>query len=318
MTSKDDTLPQAFIWKRLHSIAGFWLVIYLILHLLTNSQAGLFIGDDGKGFIHGVNSIHELPYLPIIEIAILAIPILIHMVWGIKYLRTGESNSMGAVDGKVPYLPEYPRNRAYTWQRITSWLLVVGIIAHVIHMRVIEYPLSVERGPEHAYMVRVSSDGGLYTLAERIGVTLYNQEQINALTKEIATSDPPANNQEGISSALLEQAQKQEENWLATLQKRPLQEKEVMAVANNFGAVELLMLRDTFKMPIMLVLYTLLVLASCYHAFNGLWTFMVSWGVTLTERSRRLMRLVSNILMVIVAAMGLSAIWLTYWINLKQ
>lgn len=287
-----QTLPEAFVWRRLHSLTGLWLVVFLIGHLLTNSQAALFFGDDGGGFIHSVNSIHELPYLPLIEILVLGVPIAIHTVWGIKRVRSAEYNSFGS-DGAKPLL-KYPRNRAFTWQRITSWLLVVGIIAHIIHMRFVEYPLTAEKGAEHAYMVRVSSDEGLHTLAKRLDVKLYNQSQIEEL--------------------------KRSENhpWMQALTYRPLKENEVMAVADNFGTAELLMVRDTFKMPVMIVLYTLLVLATCFHAFNGLWTVMITWGVSLSQYSQRWMRRLTTGLMILVGFLGLSAVWLTYWINLKH
>ena len=136
-----------------------------------------------------MNSIHELPYLPLIELAILAVPILIHGIWGIVYLRQAKYNSFGSGVGAVPYLPEYPRNRAYTWQRITSWLLLVGIIAHVVHMRFVEYPLSAVRGIgkngiEHSYLVRITEDNGLYTLSKRLGVELYDAASIQALAKK--------------------------------------------------------------------------------------------------------------------------------------
>lgn len=36
-------LPSAFIWRRAHSLTGLWLVLFLIEHLLTNSQAALFL-----------------------------------------------------------------------------------------------------------------------------------------------------------------------------------------------------------------------------------------------------------------------------------
>ena len=91
-----------------------------------------------------------------------------------------------------------------------------------------------------------------------------------------------------------------------------------MTVANSFGLAELLIVRETFKMPIMLALYTIFVLSACFHAFNGLWTFMISWGVTLTALSQVIMRRIAYALMAIVAFLGLAAIWGTYWINLKQ
>lgn len=307
--------PQAFLWRRLHSFTGLWLTGYIIIHLFTNSQAALLLGDDGSGFVHAVNSIHNTPFLPVVEILILGIPILIHTIWGIKYLRTASYNSFGNT-GHTPYLPEYPRNHAYTWQRITSWLLVVGIIAHVIHMRVIEYPASAVRGQDHSYMTRVTQDEGLYTVAARLGVRLYTKDEIQTLESQAPTLPKTApTTPQGF---IHEQTIRQELGWLEAMKKRPLKEGELIAVSNNFGTAELLMLRDTFKMPLMLVLYTLLVLATCYHAFNGLWTFMITWGVTLTQRAQYLMRLLSITLMIVVGGLGLSAVWLTYWINLKS
>lgn len=283
----EQALPRPFVWRRLHSLMGFWLTLYLIMHLFTNSQAALFFGDDGKGFIQAVNEIHKMPYLPLIEIAVLGLPIFIHMLWGLHYLFTASPNSYGNT-GKTPYLPEYPRNHAYTWQRITSWLLVLGIIAHVIHMRVIEYPLSYHTGSETHYVVRISDDAGLEGLASRIGVKLYDGKNLP-----------------------------DEKKLWESIQERPLKSGEVVAIANNFGAVELLMVRDTFKMPLMIAIYTLFVLTACFHGFNGLWTFMISWGVTLSERSQLLMRRLTTALMVFVAGLGLAAIWFTYWINLR-
>ena len=89
-------LPKAFIWRRLHSLTGLWLVIFLIEHLLTNSQAALWIGDDGSGFVRGVNLIKSLPYLRAIEIFLLGMPIVLHLIWGIIYLRTGDANSFSS------------------------------------------------------------------------------------------------------------------------------------------------------------------------------------------------------------------------------
>ena len=68
-----------FFWRRMHSLTGGFLALFLFIHLFTNSQAVFFLGDDGKSFIHSVNEIKNLPYLPFIEIFLLATPILIHL-----------------------------------------------------------------------------------------------------------------------------------------------------------------------------------------------------------------------------------------------
>lgn len=279
-------MPRDFVWRRLHSLTGLFLSLYLIEHLLVNSQAALFFGDDGGGFIRSVNSIHDLPYLPFIEMGLLGVPILIHSWWGFKYLFTGEQNAYGVV-GKEVYLPQYPRNKAYTWQRITSWILLFLLFGHIIHMRFLEYPLQVRVDGEKEYYVKVNDDPGLEGLSKRLHYEIVQ-----------GTNFPKA--------------------WQETLEKKPLKDNERGIISKSFGLAELMMVRETFKSPLMITLYTLFVLSACFHAFNGLWTFMISWGVTVTQRSQFWMRRISNLIMAIVAFWGLAAIWGTYWINLRQ
>jgi len=298
-----EEIPNAFIWRRLHSLAGLFFVLYLIEHLLVNSQAALMFGEDGAGFVKSVNKIHELPYLIYIEIFLLGVPILFHTVLGIRYLFTASPNSYGRVGNQV-YLPEYSRNQAYTWQRITSWILLFAIAAHVIQMRIREYPLSAKEGRETSYMVRIKQDPGLSTLAERLGFQIYDQARIDKAKQE-----------KHVES---QQFQEQQAHWLEVLQQKPLKEGQVIAVSRSFGMAELLMLRETFKSPLMIALYTVLVLTACYHGFNGMWTFMIKWGITLTQRSQMLMRYFTTFLMILVAFWGLAAVWGTYWINLKH
>ena len=263
-------LPCPFIMRRIHSIMGLWLVIYLCEHLLVNSQVALFFEDDGYGFVDAVNKIHRLPYLRVVEAVVLGLPFLIHGIWGVFYALTGKLNAH-KTDGSKPALPQYKRNRAYSWQRITSWLLLVGILAHVVHMRFIEYPDKIVRGNEHFYKVKVTEDRGLVSTAQKLKVTL----------------------EEGKGN-------------------------KMAALAPTPGAAFLLVVRETFKSPLMVVLYSLLVVASAYHAFNGLWTFMITWGVTLTRRSQKVMRSITNVLMGIVMFLGLMAAWGTFWITQFQ
>jgi succinate dehydrogenase / fumarate reductase cytochrome b subunit len=311
-------IPRAFIWRRAHSLTGLWLVLFLFEHLFTNSQAALFIGNDGQGFVSAVNSLKNLPYLPLIEIFLLGVPFLIHGLWGIRYLLTAKYNSF-PTDGSSPSLPQYTRNQAYTWQRMTSWLLLVGILAHVIHMRFIEYPASAQLDAQHLYISRVEADDGLYTLSTRLGFEIYNQKKIQEIKQYILSQPKVQMQQDSKPEALIAaQRQRQDHAWLAALEKWPLKENQLIAISPSFGIAELLMVRDTFKNPTMILLYTGLVLATCFHAFNGLWTFMISWGVTLTSRSQQLMRSLATILMVIVTLLGLVAIWGTYWFNLTH
>lgn len=311
-------IPKAFILKRAHSLTGFWLVLFLMEHLLVNSQAALLIGDDGSGFVRAVNSIRDLPYLPVLELLLLGIPLLVHGIWGVKYLFTAKYNSFHT-DGSSPGLPQYSRNQAYTWQRITSWILLIGIVAHVIHMRFIEYPSYAEIGAEFSYMVRLNEDEGLYTLSKRLGFEIYTPGQVEKTKQYLLSQKQPAENENLSDEDLVGlQQRNQELNWLSHLESYRLNAGQVVAVAKTFGVAELLMVRDTFKSPLMIILYTGLVLAACFHAFNGLWAFMINMGITLTAASQRLMRKFAVALMVVIAFMGLAAIWGTYLINLKS
>lgn len=263
-------LPQAFIWRRLHSLTGLFLVLFLFEHLLVNSQAALFIGDDGAGFVSAVNSIKSLPYLPVIELVLLGVPIVLHGFLGIQYLFSSKPNSI-QTDGSAPALREYSRNHAYTWQRVTALILVIGLTVHIGYMRFLKRPIEADLGQKNEYMVKLSMDDGLYTLSERLDFQL----------KECTGN-------------------------------------EVMAVTESFGCAELLMVRDAFKSIWICILYTVFVLAACFHAMNGVWNFAIAWGITLTERSRKITRSFSDYIMFLVIFFGLAAIWGTYWINLKS
>jgi len=331
-------MPRAFFWRRLHSLLGLWLVIFLIEHLLTNSQAALFIGDDGQGFIHAVNFLHSLPYLPVIETVLLGGPIVFHAVWGIKYIFTAKANS-GKSDGSKPSLGEYTRNRAYTWQRISSWVLIVGIIIHVVQMRFVNFPATADKDGEHYFMVRVTLDEGLYTVADRLGVELYDQVRINDAKKGLSqrrfsseakrievneatlgllwSPEGVAYNSEQAKRLQQQQRGQQQLEWVNALEQRPLRGGDVIAVSNEFGKAVLLMVRDTFKIPYMIVLYSVFVILAVFHAFNGLWTFLITWGLILTQASQIIMRRLSLGLMLLLGSLGLAAAWMTYWINLR-
>ncbi|NGX57142.1 MAG: Succinate dehydrogenase cytochrome b558 subunit [Chlamydiae bacterium] len=305
----ESIISKEFFWRRIHSLAGLWLILFIIEHLLTNSQSALFFGDDGHGFIDSVNWIHDLPYLPVIELAVLGIPFLIHGLWGIKYARESRINST-RTDGAQPDLSRYRNNRAFTWQRVTSWLLIVGVIGHVVQMRFMDYPSESQLGSEQFYVVRITDDSGLPTLAERLDFKIYNSQDIATYMKEIERQPVQA-------GPLVEQKFHQQEQWLEFLTSKPLKGNQVMAVAKDFGTASLLTVRDTFKMPLMIILYTLFVIAAGYHAFNGLWTAFITWGVNITEKTQKRFKNVTNVLMLLVIFLGLASVWLTY-INLRN
>lgn len=334
MTVKAATIPRAFAWRRLHSLFGLWIVIFLIEHLITNSQAALLIGDNGEGFIRAVNLIKHLPYLPVIEVVLLGVPILFHGVWGIKYALTGRQNAYTSSEN-APALKKYPRNHAYFWQRATSWILLVGIIAHVAYMRFYMYPTIVDTGQKSDYFVRISLDPGLYTVADRLGVKLYDQDAIEEAqrqvevqrvsmenveheTARIRKEAPPYTYHNDVAQVLSQyQTWEDKKAWLDGLEARKLSHGEVIAESPDFGTATLLIVRDSFKSVFKSILYTIFVLAAVFHAFNGLWTFMITWGIVLKMRSQsRAVNWCVGI-MLVIGFLGLASIWGTYFINLR-
>ena len=255
-------IPTPFLWRRVHSLFGFWLVLYLIEHLTVNSQAALWLGNDGHFFVRMVNFIQNLPFLHAIEIIFIGIPLLVHTIWGIKRIFTAEQNST-----RLPYA----RNIAFTWQRLTSWILVVGIIAHVVQMRVVEAPIPVEINQEERFLIKLKFDPDLEALALRFHATLLPPEDIH--------------------------------------HPFTLHENEVVIAAQDPGSAFLLIVRETFKSLWMKILYTIFVLAAAFHAFNGLWTFLITWGVLLSFPSQKSMIPVNMIGMAVLAFLGLLAIW---------
>lgn len=304
---------------------GFFLTLFLIEHLLTNSEAALWIGEDGHGFIRMVNFIHSLPYLPVIEIVLIATPLFIHIVWGVKYLLSAEPNSLSRNDGSVS-LPGYARNQLYTLQRISSWLLIIGVLAHVGHMRFGLVPNEIHHEGEEKYLTAISLDEGLYTVSARLDIQLYDQAAIaTAETRLQEMKLPPVPsamvNSSGIDKEranylLAKQEKEQQKAWVEMLKSYSIEADEVVASAPSTGAAWLLTVRDTFKRPLMIGLYSVFVITACFHAFNGLWTFCITWGIALTERSQQLMRYACIGLTLLTMGLGLIAIWGTYFLNL--
>ncbi len=325
-----QVIPREFIWRRLHSLMGLWLVLFLFEHLLVNSQAALLLGENGRGFVSLVNSIHNFPYLRVIEIFLLGFPIAIHAVLGIKYLFSAKYNSH-RTRGQSPDMHQYSRNRAYTWQRITSWILLVGIILHVAQFRFIKFPDIISLGDKQSFFVTVSVDKGLYTVASRLGAQLYGAQQIQEQKQEIESrlgeqtlvdvaATLPAENDYNVQQQMIlssAQAYKQKKAWLAVLERQKVSSTEVVAVTSDFGTASLLTVRDTFKSPLYIGLYTVFVLAACFHAFNGFWTFLITWGIVIRVTAQKGALKLAWGLMALIAFLGLAAVWGTYFLNLK-
>lgn len=171
--------------KRLHSLSGLFFILFLCEHLITNSEAVLPLSERGTGFIRMVNFLQSLPYLPLIEITLLGVPIGIHLFLGILYVYEAKYSSLWKGDGSRPYLP-FLKNHLFTWQRITALILAVGVIAHVTMVRFIQKP--VEKN--HFQEVVVSHDAGLADIAHQLNSTLEERDgKIYVASPDFGTAD---------------------------------------------------------------------------------------------------------------------------------
>jgi succinate dehydrogenase / fumarate reductase cytochrome b subunit len=59
----------------------------------------------------------------------------------------------------------------------------------------------------------------------------------------------------------------------------------------------------------MVGLYTIFVLASSFHALNGLWTFLISWGLILSYKSQQISLRICFWVMLFILSLGLISIW---------
>lgn len=127
-----------FLLRRLHSLTGVIPIgFFLFPHLTTNSSIvwGNYLGKSHLGgsghagvetFQHEVNFIHGLPFLILIEIFVLWLPIAFHAGLGVYFATSGKPNVKAY---------GYGGNWRYTLQRLSGYLGVLFIFMHIASLR---------------------------------------------------------------------------------------------------------------------------------------------------------------------------------------
>ncbi|WP_019154742.1 succinate dehydrogenase cytochrome b558 subunit [Robertmurraya massiliosenegalensis] len=81
-------------------------------------------------------------------------------------------------------------------------------------------------------------------------------------------------------------------------------------VAAAFGAdVNYQMMENILSNPFMLVFYIVGVVSTIFHFANGLWSFAVSWGITVTPRSQLISTYVTIGIFIALSIVGIRAIF---------
>lgn len=80
-------------------------------------------------------------------------------------------------------------------------------------------------------------------------------------------------------------------------------------IAAAFGAeVGFDMMEDIVSNPAMLWFYIICIVSTVFHFANGLWSFFVSWGITVTPRSQQISTYVTMVVFVVLSIIGVRAI----------
>lgn len=108
-----------FLLRKLHSLSGVAPVgVFMVFHLWTNARA-----LNGRGsFEEGVGEIQKMPYLPLLEIGLVLVPLFFHALYGVKLAFEGRPNAS---------VYSSSRNWMYSAQRITGLLAFAFVIWHL-------------------------------------------------------------------------------------------------------------------------------------------------------------------------------------------
>ena len=68
------------------------------------------------------------------------------------------------------------------------------------------------------------------------------------------------------------------------------------------------MVHDIVTNPFWLIFYIVCLLAVTFHFANGLWSFLVTWGVLQSKKSQQIFTWVSLVVFLVVSYIGISAI----------
>jgi succinate dehydrogenase / fumarate reductase cytochrome b subunit len=116
-------LSNTFLLRKLHQITGIVpLGLFFFVHIYTNSTAL----NGASIFNKHVQDIHDIPYLILIEIFGIFIPLIFHSVYGIIISSEARPNALNY---------GYARNWFYILQRATGIFLFFFLFFHILNFR---------------------------------------------------------------------------------------------------------------------------------------------------------------------------------------
>ena len=136
-------LSRTFVLRKLHQLTGIVpLGLFLLEHFYTNSKAL----NGAVSFNDSVKDLQSIPYILLVEIGGIFIPLIYHAVYGLVITAEARPNNLAY---------PYPRNWFYTIQRVTGIILFFFITFHVLNFRFSMIPglntLSVADHPDQSF-----------------------------------------------------------------------------------------------------------------------------------------------------------------------
>jgi len=114
---------RTFLLRKLHQLTGIVpLGLFFFVHMFTNSKAM----NGEASFEKAVQEIHDIPFLLLIEIFGIFLPLIFHSVYGVIISSEARPNVLGY---------NYGRNWFYFFQRATGIFLFAFIFFHILNLR---------------------------------------------------------------------------------------------------------------------------------------------------------------------------------------
>lgn len=113
-----------FLLLRLHSLAGIVpLGLFIIEHLISNATAVL----GSEAYNRQIELLHSIPFLPVLEVLFIFLPLVYHAVYGIYIAYISKNNALSY---------KYARNWMFFLQRVTGVITLIFVVYHVWSLRI--------------------------------------------------------------------------------------------------------------------------------------------------------------------------------------
>jgi succinate dehydrogenase / fumarate reductase cytochrome b subunit len=154
-----------FYLKRLHSLSGVFLLVFLCVHLFRN----LYVTVSSRAFDRALSITQVLPHLSFAEILFLGIPFAFHAIYGLVIWYHSKGNL-----GKYGHF----HNWMYFLQEISGAVLFVFLVLHVWGTRIAG--VLAQTNVDFQWMTRYFANP-LYLIATILGVSAASFHSANGL-----------------------------------------------------------------------------------------------------------------------------------------